>query len=88
VFSRRNGVAAGVCRAVSADGREGERADHRRVDGRATAASAVEAAAHSMLAVSERVAAGTLHPRAMDDAGDVSELARLPAGGWVRIVRG
>jgi len=70
----------------------------RAPDGHRTTVYAVEAAAGSMLesvavsplafALLERVAAGTLQPRAMTDADEVSELARLLDGGWVRIVRG
>jgi carbamoyltransferase len=70
----------------------------RAPDGRATTSYAVEAADDSMLesiavsplafALLERVAAGTLRPGAMDEVDEVSELARLLDGGWVRVVRG
>jgi carbamoyltransferase len=64
-------------------------------DGRATTTYAVEPAQDSILeattvsplafALLERVAAGTLRPREMDDPAEVGELARLLDGGWVRI---
>jgi carbamoyltransferase len=67
----------------------------RAADGRVTMAYAVDPAPDTMLeatavsplafAILERVAAGALRPREMDDAAEVSELARLLDGGWVRV---
>jgi carbamoyltransferase len=74
------------------------RMERRAPDGRTTTSFALDPGAATMLeaipvsalgfALLERIAAGTLRPRDMDDPAEVSELARLLAGGWVRIVRG
>jgi carbamoyltransferase len=80
---------------VLAPGLELVRECRRRADGTHDETYAVEPGPRSMLAATpvsplafallERVGAGTLVPRDMDDAAEVRELGALLAGGYVRI---